>query len=151
MPLPAIAAVGRGASVVGRRFGQGVKGARMIKGAVTKKEIEGKEGLKILSPSGALEAVIFLSIAIILDLIGLVFFILSFFGIGIIASWILDIIGLVIFAPWSFFRSGKIPMTKKLLRLLKRVLPAVGVELIPFAGDIAFGWTVYVLFELAND
>ena len=132
-------------SVIGG-IGRGIKQIKLIK-----KGAKEREGLKILTPLGALEAVIFLSLAIILDLIGLVFFVLSFFIVGIPASWILDVIGFAIFAPWSFFRSGKIPVTKKLLRLSKRVLPAFGLELIPFVGDVVFSWTVYVLFELAND
>lgn len=110
------------------------------------------KGIRVLTPIGALEMVFFLTIAVILDLAGLVCFILSFFwGIGVVASQVLDLIGLIIFAPWSFLRSGKIPVTRKLLRIAKRVIPGFIGESIPFFGDIVFCWTVYVFFELASD
>jgi hypothetical protein len=109
---------------------------------------------RIFSPAGALEAMIVIPIALALDFIGPI---LTFFGITIPLTWLVDIIGLVVLGLWSFFRSGKMPITKKLLRLLKR--PGVayagefleGTFLLPITFDLIPCWTILVLFELLND
>ncbi|MBL7156090.1 MAG: hypothetical protein ISS87_00610 [Candidatus Pacebacteria bacterium] len=101
-----------------------------------------------LSPEGFL----MMSIAIMLDLAGLALFILSFFGIGIAVSWILDLIGLIFIGGWMFMRSGKAKATKKAAKIGKKAFKKLGIgfigEIIPFFGDIAFCWTIIVFLEL---
>lgn len=101
------------------------------------------------------EALVMFLIAGIFDLIGLLFFILSFIGIGIILSWIFDFIALFIIGGWMFFRSGKITTTKKTKKVLKKILKRLGLsflgEIIPFFGDLAPCWTLGVYFTLKND
>ncbi len=89
------------------------------------------------------EAAIIMAIAIILDLAGLMALILSFAGIGIPFSFILDIIGFIFIGGWIFTKSGKLP--KKTFRRLG--LNTI-FELIPFVGDAWFGWTYIVYKEL---
>ena len=108
----------------------------------------------ILSPAGALEAVIVMPIALTIDLLGPI---LTIFGVTIPITWLMDVIGLVTLGLWSFFRSGKIPITKKLARLLKRPGLAYtgelleGTILLPITFDLIPCWTLLVLFELLND
>jgi len=87
------------------------------------------------------DKIIMLIIAILLDLFGLLCFILSFFGVGIAISFLLDIIGGLTIGLWSLLKKGKIGLTKKALKHLI----AQGVELIPFLGDISPSWTILVL------
>lgn len=109
---------------------------------------------RILSPAGALEAVIVLPIALTIDLLGPI---LTIFGITIPITWLMDVIGLVTLGLWSFARSGKIPITKKLMRLLKRPGLAYagefleGTVLLPVTFDLIPCWTALVLFELLSD
>ena len=51
------------------------------------------------------EGLIMLIIAVFLDLIGIVFFILSFFGVGIPLSFLLDILGMIIIGFWATTRT----------------------------------------------
>ncbi|MBI1866542.1 MAG: hypothetical protein HY005_02275 [Candidatus Staskawiczbacteria bacterium] len=51
------------------------------------------------------EGLIMLIIAVFLDLIGIVFFILSFFGVGIPLSFLLDILGMITIGFWATTRS----------------------------------------------
>jgi len=109
---------------------------------------------KILSPAGALEAIIVIPIALILDLIGPI---LTILVITIPFAWLTDVIGLILLGSWSFFRSGKIPITKKLIRLLKRPGLAYfgefleGTFLLPLTFDLIPCWTALVIFELLSD
>ena len=112
-------------------------------------------GPNLLSP----EALLVLTLAVILDLVGLILFFLSFIGIGIPLSFILDIIGLVLIGSWMFFRTGHITTTKKAEKIIKKggrkLLKRLGLaflgEIIPFFGDIAPCWTLAVYFELKNN
>lgn len=98
------------------------------------------------------EILVMLLIAIPLDLIGLVFFILSFFGVGIPFSFILDIIGLVLIGGWLLIRTGGVKSTKGAQEIAKKTLKRFGftflAELIPFIGDISPSWTILVYKEL---
>jgi len=51
------------------------------------------------------EGLIMLMIAVFLDLIGIIFFILSFFGVGVPLSFLLDILGMVTIGFWATTRS----------------------------------------------
>ncbi len=123
--------------------------------AITEKETPKEEMPEKGTKGGdlfTLEGILMLSIAIILDLLGLILFILSFFIVGIPLSFILDIIGLVVIGGWMFLRSGKIKMTKKAAKVSQKILKRLGLafvgEVIPFFGDIAFCWTLVVFLEL---
>ena len=59
------------------------------------------------------EGTIMLPIAIGLDLIGILLFVLSLLGIGIPISWLLDITGTLIFGGWIISRSIFRGLTKK--------------------------------------
>lgn len=97
-----------------------------------------------LSPEG----VLMMTIAIILDLVGLMMLILSFVGVGIPFSFILDAIGIIFIGGWVlFFRSGKGVITKGAAKRLG--LGTLG-ELIPFVGDLLPCWTLIVYFELKS-
>jgi len=50
------------------------------------------------------EGIIMLIIALFLDFIGLIFFVLSFLGVGIPGSWLLDAAGTVAIGVWCFLR-----------------------------------------------
>ena len=102
-------------------------------------------------------AIIMFLIAGMLDMVGLILFILSFFGIGIPLSYIPDIIGLVLLGPLMYLSTGKITVTQGAQKVIKKpvgkVLKRLGLaflgELIPFFGDIASCWTlaVYLHFK----
>ncbi len=99
------------------------------------------------------EAILMLTAAGILDLIGLIFFILSFvFGIGIPLSWILDVTGLIILGTWMYWRSGSVTVTKGTKKIISKTSKRLGLaflgEIIPFFGDVAFCWTLAVYLEL---
>ncbi|MFC1663532.1 hypothetical protein ACFL0A_00135 [Patescibacteria group bacterium] len=110
--------------------------------------------LKILSPAGALEAVIVIPIALILDFIGPI---LTILVVTIPVTWLVDVIGLIVLGSWSFFRSGRMPITKKLIRFLKRPGTAYlgelleGTLLLPITFDLIPCWTALVVFELLSD
>ena len=114
---------------------------------------------KVASLTGP-EAFVMLSFAIMLDLIGLVVFILDFiFGVGLIVSFVPDVIGLIFIGGWMFFRTGHITITRKAKKTIKKggkkILKRLGLaflgELIPVFGDVAFCWTLAVYFELKNN
>lgn len=92
------------------------------------------------------EAIIMMAIAIVLDLAGLMALILSFVGVGIPLSFLLDIIGFIFIGGWIFTKSGKLPK-KTFRRLGMNTL----FELIPVVGDIWFGWTFIVYKELKGE
>lgn len=106
-------------------------------------------------PEGSLfspEGILMLSIAVLLDGLGFCCLILSFFGIGIPISGVLDGIGLLTIGGWMFLRTGRIGATRKVTRTFGRLFKRLGLafigEAIPFFGDIAFCWTLLVYFEL---
>lgn len=108
---------------------------------------ETEESGALISPVG----LVMFSIAVILDIVGVIMLLLYLlFGIGIAGSFVLDIIGLIIIGGWMFLRSGRIKVTKGAASVLKRLgLTFLG-ELIPVVGDIGFCWTVLVYYELKN-
>jgi hypothetical protein len=97
-------------------------------------------------------AIIMFPLAIVLDIIGLIFFILSMIGVGIPCSWLLDLAGLLTVGLWIFFRSGALKGSKGVEKLAKKALKRLGaatlVEVIPFVGDISPSWTWLVWKEL---
>ncbi len=114
-----------------------------------------KKGIGALTPTWSLRLVLIdipvLIIALILDILGVVCFFLSLVVVGIPLSYILDAVGIVVIGLWLiFFRSGKLPITKRIIRLFKRAgIPLLG-EIIPFFGDVVFCWTIYVLYEMIS-
>ena len=106
--------------------------------------------------------IVMLILAIILDIIGVICFVLNiFFVIGEIPSLISDIIGMIFIGGWMFFRSGKVGIPERakkrpenLIRKLFRgkykkfLTPVVG-EVAPFVGALPF-WTLSVYFELTS-
>lgn len=107
----------------------------------------------------SLYGMILFFIAIIIDLIGLVFFFLSFVGVGIPLSWILDVVGLVFVGGLMLLSpSGDIVVTSKSKKITKKVAKKLGkrlglsflVEIIPLVGDAAPCWTLAVYFHLKN-
>jgi len=95
----------------------------------------------VFSPEGFL----MLFIAVTLDLIGLIIFILgTWFAID--DYGILDIIGAIIIGGWLFMRKGAMSASKT----LNRFLTALGIEAIPFLGGISPSWTIFVWRELRS-
>ena len=113
-----------------------------------------EKGLKTFTPAWSLRLLLIdipvLILAVILDILGVVCFFFSFVVVGIPLSYILDAVGIVVIGLWSFFRGGKMPITKRFLRLLKRPTLAFIGELIPFFGDIVFCWTIFVIYEMVT-
>lgn len=113
------------------------------------------DGMGFFSPI----AIIMFLIAGLLDATGLIFLILSFFGIGIALSYIPDIIGLVFLGSLMYFTTGSMTTTKgaqktikkATTKLLKRLGLAFLGEIIPFFGDIAPCWILAVYFHLKNN
>ena len=112
--------------------------------------------IDLISPEGCM----ILFIAVILDLIGLFLFVLSFFIAGIPLSWLLDIAGMVIIGGWLLVRTGRIKKRggKNNAEIIKKITKKTGkrfgiaflIELVPFLGDISPSWTVLVFLELRN-
>ena len=85
------------------------------------------------------EGVLLLGIAIVIDGIGFLFFIIgTWFGID--DYGILDFIGLLIIGGWILLRSGSLN-TEMAKKGLNRFLKAFIVEIIPFVGGVAPSWT----------
>ena len=93
------------------------------------------------------DKIIMLIIAILLDLFGLLCFILSFFGVGIAISFLPDLIGGFTIGPWSLLKKGGgvKGIAKGLGKKALKFIIAQITELIPFLGDIAPSWTILVL------
>ena len=96
----------------------------------------------------AFEFIVMITIALALDAVGVILFILSFIGIGIPLSWLTDAIGGLAIGGWIFLRSGGQPMGKRLVKTGKRAGLTLLGEVIPFLGDIMPFWTISVLFEI---
>ena len=98
------------------------------------------------------EGVLMLMIAVPLDLIGIILLILSFFGVGIPLSFLLDILGMIIIGGWLLIRTGSIKSTRGAQNVARKVLKRFGftflAELVPFLGDAYPGWTILVWKEL---
>jgi len=111
------------------------------------KTAEAKIG-SLLTPEG----ILMMFLAVVIDLVGLVLFILSFLGVGVILSGISDILGLLFIGSWMFARSGNVTATKGAKKLGQKFFKRLGAsflgELIPFFGDVAPCWTLAVYFEL---
>jgi len=92
------------------------------------------------------DKIIMLIIAILLDLFGLLFFILSFFGVGIAISFLPDVIGGLTIGLWSLLKKGGTAGIQKgvMKKALKYGIAQI-TELIPFLGDISPSWTILVL------
>ena len=102
------------------------------------------------------DALLMFILAAILDLGGIVCFILemtiALAAVGAALSMALDIIGLIAFSAWTLFRSGEIrgKGVKIIKKLLKRVgIPAL-IESVPILGDVAFSWVATVYLEVKN-
>ncbi len=105
----------------------------------------------------SLYGIIMFSMAIVLDLVGLILLVLSFLGIGIPLSFIPDVIGLVFIGGLMLLSpSGGVVVSKGANKLSKKIAKKIGkkiglsflVELVPFVGDIAPSWTVAVYLHL---
>ncbi len=105
----------------------------------------------------SLYGIILFLLAIVLDLVGLVVFVLSFFGIGIPISYILDIIGIVFIGGLMLLSpSGGVVLSKGANKLTKKIAKKIGKklglaflgEIIPFVGDFAPFWTLAVYYHL---
>jgi hypothetical protein len=92
-----------------------------------------------------------LIIAITLDVLGLIAGLLTVIGAGISFSFIPDILGLLTIGAWSFLKSGKIKLTKNLVRLLVKLGVTEVIEIIPLVGDISPSWTLFVISEIISD
>lgn len=138
-----------------RRRGEDEEGKEEETDEKPKKSVEEEVG-SLISP----EALVFFFAAIMLDLFGLIIFILDFvFGVGLIVSAIPDIIGLIFIGSWMYFRTGHITITRRGQKTIKKTgrklfkrlgLSFLG-EIIPVFGDVAFCWTLAVYFELKNN
>jgi hypothetical protein len=120
----------------------------------------------LLSP----EAAVMLSVAIVLDIAGIIFTILDLlFGIGEIFSWISDGIGIAIFGLWLLMRPKRVTKTKEVVarvaerrRTISRAVEAIKKmgrgtrfaisvvgEVLPLVGTLPF-WTWMVWSELKS-
>ncbi len=85
------------------------------------------------------EGVLLLGIAMVIDGIGFLFFIIgTWFGID--DYGILDFIGLLIIGGWMLLRSGNLN-TEMAKKGLKRFLKSFVVEMVPFLGGLSPTWT----------
>jgi hypothetical protein len=104
-----------------------------------------------------LVALFMLMIAFVLDLASFALFILSFFGIGIPLSFVLDIIGALTIGIWYFWRHKKfLALQKNFFQKLifnkvnLKFFSFLGLESIPFLGDFLTSWTILVCWEIIN-
>jgi hypothetical protein len=96
-----------------------------------------------------------LFIAMILDFINFLILIAYLFGIGIVGSWIIDLIGALTIGIFMFIlNKSTVGLEKGLWPILSKILPRLGlaflIEFIPIAGDICPSWTILVCVELYN-
>jgi len=158
MALPAIAAgaakalkgAGAGMGRIGKGIGQELKKRPTALPTPTAEE----EDRSVLTRP----EVIFLLIAILLDLFGIVCLVLDiFFGVGEIPSWISDGVGIIFIGGWMFLRSGRVEMPERAQKGLRKLFrgkwkkfltPIIG-EVAPFVGALPF-WSLAVYFELTS-
>ncbi len=116
------------------------------------------------------EAILVISVAVLLDIAGILCAILiPVLGIGVILSFIPDIVGILFFGAWMLFRGQgtegikqeigeRVDQKRKLKKAAKGLkkgmkfgkfgLATLG-ELIPVVGALPF-WTIFVLLELRD-
>ncbi|OGZ71130.1 MAG: hypothetical protein A2904_00230 [Candidatus Staskawiczbacteria bacterium RIFCSPLOWO2_01_FULL_33_9] len=98
------------------------------------------------------EGILMLMIAVPLDLAGIILLVLSFFGVGIPFSFLLDVLGMVFIGGWLLIRTGSVKSTKGVQKVAQKTLKRFGftllAELVPFLGDVYPGWTILVWKEL---
>jgi hypothetical protein len=92
-------------------------------------------------------------IAIILDVIGFIFFILDFFGIGEIPSMVLDGVGALSIGVLLFlFNRSTAGLEKGFIPIIQKIAVKTGIttvaEFVPFLGDVAPFWTILVVEEI---
>jgi len=92
-------------------------------------------------------------ISIILDVIGFIFFILDFFGIGEIPSMVLDVAGALSIGVLLFlFNRSTAGLEKGFMPILQKIAAKTGIttvaEFVPFLGDVAPFWTILVVEEI---
>ncbi len=105
----------------------------------------------------SLYGILMFSMALVLDLVGFILLILDIFGIGLVLSFIPDIIGLIFIGGLMLLSpSGGVVVTKGVHKFTKKVgkkiakrlgLGFLG-ELIPVFGDVMPCWTLAVYFHL---
>ena len=128
----------------------------------TPEDVGTKKFTAIISPEG----VAMLSLAGILDIIGIICCIFDiFFGVGEIPSWISDGVGIIFISSWMWFRSGRVVIPERakeradrgLTRVLRKLFrgkfkkfltPIIG-EVAPVVGVLPF-WTLCVYYELTS-
>mgnify|MGYP005850875927 CR=1 FL=1 len=108
-------------------------------------EIEEERKGTLFGPEG----ILMISLAIMIDLAGLVEFIPV---VGNVISFIADLVGIIFIGGWMFFRSQQVTVTKRavtrMTRLLRWLRPLAFIgEFIPFVGILPL-WTIVVYFEL---
>ncbi|MCP6718455.1 MAG: hypothetical protein KJI70_02875 [Patescibacteria group bacterium] len=114
------------------------------------------EKTSLLSP----EAVLMMSVGIILDLLSIICAILIIaLGVGLILSKIVYAIGFVIVTIWSIFRGGGIQrgkgkmskqVSKGLGKFFKKYGKNLAVKAIPAIGDVVPLWTITIYTELKS-
>jgi len=119
-----------------------------------------EESSKGLNLGFILEASIMLSVALVLDITGVILFCFALDD-----FWITDIIGLTLIGGWMLLRKGHIVITKKAKKtaskalkmssktgkkVLKRTGLAFLIEVFPYIG-VAPSWIIAVFFELKNN
>jgi hypothetical protein len=92
-------------------------------------------------------------IAIILDVIGFIFFILDFFGIGEIPSMVLDVVGALSIGVLLFlFNKSTAGLEKGFMPIIQKIVVKTGIttiaEFVPLLGDVAPFWTILVVEEI---
>jgi hypothetical protein len=92
-------------------------------------------------------------IAIILDVIGFIFFILDFFGIGEIPSMVLDVVGALSIGVLLFlFNRSTAGLEKGFMPIIQKIAVKTGMttiaEFVPLLGDVAPFWTILVVEEI---
>ena len=98
------------------------------------------------------------------DLLGVFCAILALLGVGLIFGRVVSICGFIVIGSWQFVRSGTFvtknrkssgkmgEATKKVLRnFLKKHWKKLGLEALPFVGDVMFSFTFIVYSELNGD
>jgi hypothetical protein len=92
-------------------------------------------------------------IAIILDAIGFIFFILDFFGIGEIPSMVLDVVGALSIGVLLFLlNKSTAGLEKGFIPIIQKIAVKTGMttiaEFVPLLGDVAPFWTILVVEEI---
>jgi len=98
------------------------------------------------------DVLIMLIIGLFLDILGLLCLLLDWMGVGEVLSFVVDIIGMILFGFWTLMRSGQLggKAAQVLKKILKRFIAPSAVELVPVLGDVAFSWTLTVILEVRN-